>query len=393
MRTMKTALIFGAGYTAQALIPHLQRAGYRVVATLRDGRRRARLTALGVEVIAFNGSGHKGSGRAPLLAALKQSDVVLSTIPPSDEGLDPVLSGLGADYKRLAPKLKWAGYLSATSVYGNRDGGWVFEDERLFPSTARGRARIEAELAWLETGWPVHVFRLAGIYGPDFGSKKLNRNPLDRLSSGHARAVIKPGHVVNRVHVEDISRAVMASIAAPNPTAVYNIADGNPAPPQDVLRFGAGLLGLPPPPEIAYDDDSLSPLARSFYKDSKRVGITRARTELGFTPHFADYRAGLVGLLHAQNPKQVLLAGHIEVRAAQQAAVLAALPAHTALTRAEQDCIRFEVKQDSRDPSLFSVFETFGSRAGFAAHQQRLLRTSWAELTKDCPRDYVTAGL
>ncbi len=389
---MKTALIFGAGYTAQALIPHLQRAGYRVVATIRDGRRRARLKALGVEVMAFNGF-RNTSARAPLLAALKQSDVVLSSVPPNGDTIDPVLSGLGGDYKTLAPKLKWAGYLSATSVYGDRAGGWAFEDERLYPSTARGRARIEAELAWLETGWPVHIFRLAGIYGPSFGPKKLNRNPLERISSGHARAVIKPGHVVNRVHVEDIARAVMASIAAPNPTAVYNVADGNPAPPQEVLAFGAALLSLPPPPEIAYDDEALSPLARSFYNDSKRVDITRARAELGFTPHYPDYRAGLVDLLHAQNPKQVLLAGHIEVPAAHRAAVLAALPAHAALSRAEQDCLRFEVKQDRRDPSVFSVFEAFGSREGFAAHQQRLVGSPWAELTKDCPRDYVTAGL
>ncbi len=290
----KTALLFGAGYCALHLAPQLQAAGYSLFASVRGSQNNATLRKRGIEPIKFT-----GKMSPALLAVLEAAELVLSSVPPLRGGVDPVISALPASADTLSPRLKWAGYLSATSVYGDRGGQWAFEDELLRPSTARGRARVEAELAWLETGWPVHVFRLAGIYGPKIGTGRsaVTRNPLERLQKGTARAVIKPGHIVNRIHVDDICSALMASLAAPNPMRVYNIADGNPAPPQDVLNFAARLIGAPPPPQVAVSDPSVSEMARSFYKDNKRVDISRAKAELGFTPRYPDYTSGLRSLL------------------------------------------------------------------------------------------------
>jgi len=297
----KTALLFGAGYSALHLAPLLQAAGYRVFASARDSAAHAFLRGQDIEPIAFTGEMCRD-----LLAVLKRAELVLSSVPPRQSGQDPIISALPRSPQRLSPNLKWAGYLSATSVYGDRGGKWAFEDEMLRPSTPRGRARIEAELAWFETGWPVHIFRLAGIYGPQIGRgrSRVTRNPLERLKSGKARAVIKPGHIVNRIHVADICTAVMASIAAPNPMRVYNIADGNPAPPQDVLNFGARLLNLPLPPDVSLNDPSVSDMARSFYKDNKRVDISRAKTDLAWSPRYSSYRHGLLALAQAEHPKR-----------------------------------------------------------------------------------------
>jgi len=157
----------------------------------------------------------------------------------------------------MTPKAAWVGYLSATSVYGDRQGQWAFEDELLRPLTRRGKNRANAELQWLETGaaihvFPVHVFRLAGIYGP-------GRNGFKRLREGKARAVIKAGHIVNRIHLDDIVSALLASIDAPSPLKIYNIADGQiyniadgPAPPQEVINYTADLIDSPRPRNKAH---------------------------------------------------------------------------------------------------------------------------------------------
>lgn len=290
----KTALLFGAGYCALHLAPQLQAAGYRVFATVRNAKKNAVLRQRGIEPIKF-----VGAVSVELRAVMQHAEIILSSVPPLRDGSDPILNALSGELQTLAPNVKWVGYLSATSVYGDRGGQWAFEDERLYPSTNRGRARVEAELAWLETGCPVHVFRLAGIYGPNLGEgySAVTRNPLARIKEGHARAVIKPGHIVNRIHVDDITTALMNSLARPNPMRVYNIADGYPAPPQEVLNFGARLLGLPLPPEVSVRDASVSDMARSFYKESKRVDISRAQRELDWSPKYADYKIGLRALL------------------------------------------------------------------------------------------------
>lgn len=386
----KIALLFGAGYCALHLAPHLQNMGYRIFATVRNGKKNAWLRRRGIEPIKLT-----GEATEPLRAILRRAEVLVSSVPPLRGGADPILMSLGGGYKKLAPKLKWAGYLSATSVYGDRGGQWAFEDELLRPSTARGRARVEAELAWLETGWPVHVFRLAGIYGPQIGGEKtgVTRNPLERLKDGRARAVIKDGHhIVNRIHVDDITAALLASIARPNPARVYNIADGHPAPPQDVLVFAARLLGVSPPPQVSVDDPTVSDMARSFYQDNKRVDVTRAKTELDWGLGLKDYRQGLITLAQSEHPDHVYLAGEIIVPESDRTTVLAALPNHIAQSRAEAGCLRFEVIQDEAQSSKFHIFEIFKSQQSFDLHQARRRESSWAKASKNCPRDYVIKG-
>ena len=281
----KQALLLGAGYCARALIPHLSAAGYRVSATTRTDEDHALLQEMGANPILFDGQINPA-----LQMALSNADVILSSIPPDMHG-DPFLRAVGTKFLSRAA---WVGYLSATSVYGDRQGQWCFEDEPPRPVTKRGRRRAEAELEWLETGAPVNIFRLAGIYGPKIGG--MERNAFSRLRAGKARAVIKAGHVVNRIHVEDIASAVMASINAPDPITIYNLADGNPAPPQDVLDFAADLIDVPRAPRLDHDTADISDMARSFYAETKRVSNNRAMEKLGWTPRYPDYKTGLTAI-------------------------------------------------------------------------------------------------
>ncbi|MGE5145709.1 MAG: SDR family oxidoreductase, partial [Candidatus Eiseniibacteriota bacterium] len=217
---------------------------------------------------------------------------VLSSVPPDDTG-DAVLDHHARDIASCRT-LQWVGYLSTTGVYGDRGGGWVDESDALRPSGARGRHRVAAEDGWRalfrEHGLPVHVFRLAGIYGP-------GRNALAQLRAGTARRIDKPGQVFSRIHVDDIVGVLRASMARPAPGAVYNVADDMPAPPQDVVAFAAELLDMAPPPLIPFAEAELSTMARSFYDDSKRVHNDRIKRELGVTLAYPNYRAGLRALL------------------------------------------------------------------------------------------------
>jgi nucleoside-diphosphate-sugar epimerase len=194
------------------------------------------------------------------------------------------------------PSLAWVGYLSTTGVYGDRDGGWVDETSELRPSGARGRRRVAAETAWLDLwrdrGVPVHIFRLAGIYGP-------GRSPFDALRAGTAKRIVKPGQVFSRIHVDDLASVLLSSIARPRPGAVYNVCDDEPASPADVVAHAAQLLGAPPPPLVSFDEAALSPMARSFYADNKRVSNALIKTELGVRLRYPDYRAGLAAILAA----------------------------------------------------------------------------------------------
>jgi len=282
----KNALLPGAGYSARALIPHLLAKGYYVTVTTRTDKDHAILNAMDVKTLIFN-----GQIKTDLQTALSQADLILSSIPP-DAGGDPFLRAIKNGFPSRAA---WVGYLSATSVYGDRQGQWCFEDEPPRPATARGKRRAQAELEWLETGAPVHIFRLAGIYGPKIGG--MERNPFSRLRAGKARAVIKEGHVVNRIHVQDIATAVMASLEAPTPLTLYNLADGHPAPPQDVLDFAADLIGVPQPPRLPHETADMSDMARSFYAETKRVSNARAKKDLGWSPRYNHYRDGLMSIL------------------------------------------------------------------------------------------------
>jgi nucleoside-diphosphate-sugar epimerase len=220
------------------------------------------------------------------------------TLVSPDEAGDPVLlAGAGA-IAEAAPRIAWAGYLSTTGVYGDHAGAWVDETTPLTAGTRRGEMRVAAEAAWealaARSGLPLHIFRLAGIYGP-------GRGPFEKVRDGTARRIVKPGQVFSRTHVEDIAQVLHASILRPNPGAAYNVCDDDPAPPEDVLAHAAELLGLPPPPEVPYDEAEMSPMARSFYAESKRVRNDRIKDELGVVLRYPTYREGLAALL-AEDP-------------------------------------------------------------------------------------------
>lgn len=285
---MPVLLSLGHGYSASALGRLLLAQGWRVIGTTRSAGKAAALEAEGVEARVWPGT--------DLTADLAAATHLLSSVAPGPGG-DPVVSGLGEAIAAAAPQLAWAGYLSTTGVYGDHGGGWVDEGTPLAPSTRRGQARAEAEAAWRtladRSGLPLHIFRLAGIYGP-------GRGPFEKVRDGSARRIVKPGQVFSRIHVDDIAQVLAASIARPNPGAVYNLCDDDPAPPEDVLAHAARLLGLPPPPEVPYDRAEMSEMARSFYAESKRVRNDRIKDELGVRLIHPDYRAGLAAILAAE---------------------------------------------------------------------------------------------
>ena len=277
----KTLLSIGHGYSAQALTRRLVPKGWRVIGTTRSAEKVGRLAQAGIEAVIWPG----------VELPLDEVSHVLTSVSPDDAG-DPVLLA-HSDTLRSADHLEWVGYLSTTGVYGDHQGGWVDEATPLTPSTKRGKARTEAEAAWANLGLPLHIFRLAGIYGP-------GRGPFAKVRAGAARRIIKAGQVFSRTHVEDIAQVLEASIERPNPGAIYNVCDDNPAPPQDVIAFAASLLGVPAPPEVRIEEANLGPMASSFYAESKRVRNDRIKDELGVTLMYPDYRAGLRALLDAE---------------------------------------------------------------------------------------------
>lgn len=275
---MKTLLSIGHGYSARALARLLLPQGWRIIATTRSAAKADLLRAEGVEPMVWTG------GTLPLSEATH----LLTSVAPDGSG-DPVLAAQRNEIAAVR-HLEWVGYLSTVGVYGDHGGGWVDEDTPLTPSTTRGVQRVAAETAWAALGLPLHVFRLAGIYGP-------GRGPFEKVRDGTARLVIKPGQVFSRIHVEDIAQVLAASIARPNPGRVYNVCDDAPSPPEDVLAYAAELLGLPRPPEVPFDPASMTPMAASFYAENKRVRNDRIKAELGVSLRYPDYRAGLEAML------------------------------------------------------------------------------------------------
>ena len=247
------------------------------------------LTSSGYGAVCFEGT------TAIPDAALDGVTHLLISIPPGKAG-DPVAQTCGSQLANRAGQFEWVGYLSTTGIYGDRNGGWVDETCAAAPSTERGARRAGAEALWLDLhskyGLPVHLFRLAGIYGP-------GRNQLETVRCGTARRIIKPGQVFSRIHVDDITGILAASIGRPNPGAAYNLCDDEAAPPQDVVAFAAELLGMDPPAEIDFETAELSPMARSFYAESKRVSNKRVKSELGYEFIYPTYRDGLRALLEA----------------------------------------------------------------------------------------------
>ena len=275
---MNTLLSLGHGYTASALAARLIPLGWTVIGTCRNQDRAEALRAAGVEPLAWP---------ADLAPAFARATHILASVAP-DAGGDPFLQAAGPALRAARPA--WLGYLSTTAVYGDHQGAWVDEATPVAPQSARAHQRVLAEGQWLASGLPAHIFRLAGIYGS-------GRGPFEKVRDGSARRIIKPGQVFSRIHVEDIAETLRASIARPNPGAIYNVCDDDPAPPEDVLSHAAALLGLPEPPAIPYDKAEMTPMARSFYAESKRVRNDRIKTELGVSLRYPDYRAGLEAML------------------------------------------------------------------------------------------------
>jgi dTDP-4-dehydrorhamnose reductase len=282
--------VFGLGYTASAFVRRYCGRFAHVAGTVRSLDKAEVLRGEGIEAFRFSDE----CADEGIADALAEADAVLISIPPGPGG-DPVLARHGEALGR-APRSAWIGYLSTVGVYGDQRGAWVDESVPATPKSERSRERLAAENAWLawgrRTGRAVQVFRLAGIYGP--GS-----NALANLARGTARRVVKSGQVFNRIHVDDIATALMASIERPRPGAIYNVADDEPAPPQDVVAHAAALLGVPPPPETPFDPAAMSPMAASFYAESKRVSNRLIKQELGWTPAHPSYREGLAALFAA----------------------------------------------------------------------------------------------
>jgi nucleoside-diphosphate-sugar epimerase len=283
-----TLLSLGHGYSARALARWLIPEGWTVIGTTRTAEKAERLRAEGVEPLVWPG--------ADLAPALARATHLLTSVAPTEAG-DPVLLAAADAIAEAAPHIAWAGYLSTTGVYGDHAGGWVDEDTPLTASTRRGEMRVEAEAAWRalaeRSGLALHIFRLAGIYGP-------GRGPFEKVKDGTARRIIKPGQVFSRTHVEDIAQVLHASILRPDPGRAYNVCDDDPAPPEDVLAHAAELLGLPPPPEVPYETAEMTPMARSFYAESKRVRNDRIKDELGVVLRYPTYREGLAALLETE---------------------------------------------------------------------------------------------
>jgi nucleoside-diphosphate-sugar epimerase len=278
-------LVFGLGYTSQAFVHHAGSRFGEVVATVRSPAKAAALGRDGLSIRIFPGE------EAAIAADVATSAALLVSVPPGPGG-DPVLARFARPIAS-APDLRWIAYLSTVGVYGDHGGAWVDEATPAQPASARSRERLAAEDAWLrlgrESGKSVQVFRLSGIYGP-------GRSAFDRLADGTAKRLVKPGQVFNRIHVDDIAAVLLASLDRPRPGAIYNVTDDEPAPPQDVVAHAAALTGVPPPPEQPFDPAELSPMARSFYAENKRVRNALIRDELGVTLRYPTYREGLAAL-------------------------------------------------------------------------------------------------
>jgi nucleoside-diphosphate-sugar epimerase len=292
---MSTLLCCGLGYSAEHFIADCGEGFTRIVGTVRGAERAALLSARfagRLKALVFDGK----SASDDLVHAIGEADAALVSIPQDQTG-DPVLRACGVALAK-APRLRAIVYLSTVGVYGDRGGDWVDEQSPAQPASARGRERLAAEQAWQDFGErrniPVAVLRLAGIYGP-------GRNALTQVGRGDARRIAKPGQVFNRIHVADIAQAIDAALAR-KASAIFNVADDEPSPPGDPLAFAAQLLGVPPPPEIAYEqvEATMSPLAKSFWQECRRVRNDKLKRELGVTLQYPTYREGLRALFERE---------------------------------------------------------------------------------------------
>lgn len=276
---MGKLVIFGMGYSARRIADALGDGYSEVVGTHRSP---------GAAVAGYTARRFDGETPDPTLAAdFEEAEALLVSIAPDATG-DPVLRAF-SEIIAEAPRLRWIGYLSTIGVYGDHGGDWVDEDATCRPVSARSKARLAAEAAWADLaerhGVPLAIFRLSGIYGP-------GRNAFVKLEAGTAKRIVKPEQVFNRIHVDDIAGAVEKA-ARRGASGIFNVTDDEPAPPQDVVAYAARLMGVSPPPEIAFEDAEMTPMARSFYGENKRVANAKARRDLGWSPLYPTYRSAL----------------------------------------------------------------------------------------------------
>ena len=279
----KTFLIFGAGYSARAFAPQAVEDGHRVIGTTRSADKFADLSALGIEPLTFDGT----TLSSELVQALSDATHLVVSVAPDETG-DPVLRAASDAVRAQMPRLRWIGYLSTVGVYGDHDGGWVDEDADCRPVSKRSIVRFAAENAWralaLDMGRPLAILRLSGIYGP-------GRNAFVNLAEGKAKRILKPGQVFNRIHVDDIAGA-LALLAEREADGIFNVTDDEPAPPQDVVAYAVNLMGVDAPPEVPFDAATMTPMARSFYGENKRVSNAKVKSA-GYSFRFQTYRHAL----------------------------------------------------------------------------------------------------
>lgn len=287
--TEANLMLFGLGYTGTAIAVSAAALGWRVTATSRNPSGRS--APPGVALIDF-------ADAAPLLAVATH---VVQTAAPDEHG-DPALARYEVEISE-SQRLRWAGYLSTTGVYGDRDGGWVDEDTPVAPTMPRAQRRVAAENAWVAAlpGRPVDLFRVAGIYGP-------GRSAFDDLRGGQARRVVKPGHLFGRVHRDDIAAAVLAAMQqarAPG-RRVLNLADDEPAASADVIAEAARLLDMEPPPPIPFVEavGGMSTMGRSFWSENRRVRSAKTQAQLGLRWQYPTYREGLRAILQQEIAKR-----------------------------------------------------------------------------------------
>lgn len=280
-------ILFGLGYSA-GYFADSRGDAHQITASVTTREKALAASSERREAFVFSPE-ETGAG---LRARIAEAEAMIVSIPPDAAG-DPTLAAFGEDIAR-AGKLRCIVYLSTIGVYGDHQGAWVNETSDCHPVNERSQWRLNAEGAWRmlgsRTGKAVHVLRLAGIYGP-------GQNALVNLRKGTARRIVKPGQVFNRIHVEDIARAIEACFT--HAGGVWNVADDEPAPAEDVVTFAAELLGMEPPPLTAFEDANMSPMARSFYAETKRASNAAMKRELGVKLEYPDFRVALRAMCEA----------------------------------------------------------------------------------------------
>lgn len=285
-------LILGCGYTGSYLARLALRHNTAIAITTRSGQAPQ---GLDIPCFAFCGGSSEHAQTELNPAALSGVTHVLSSIPPNQQGVDPVVTNLLPALEQAG--LVWFGYLSTTGVYGDTQGAWVDEATPCNPGNERSQHRVAAEQAFLQAQLPTHIFRLPGIYGP-------GRSIFDRLQTGKVQRIERPGHVFCRIHVEDIAQTLWASMQQPHPGSIYNVSDDEPSEPSTLILEAAHLLGIDPPEAIPFEAAKMTPMSASFWRESRRVKNEKIKTELGVRLKYPTYREGLRAILQAQESSQ-----------------------------------------------------------------------------------------